>query len=53
MRMLTPDELQELRKEVADLQIPADKIDGIIELLDAIAASFVYQVTCPPLSPSI
>ena len=43
MKALTQQEMEEIRQEAADLGFAADRIDGIIELLDAIAASFVYQ----------
>lgn len=43
MKMLTPEEMQELRNEIADFAISESRKDEIILFLDAIAASFIHQ----------
>src|SRR3546814_7959505 len=43
MKMLSPEEMQELRNEIADFAISESRKDEIIHLLDAIAASFIHQ----------
>lgn len=43
MKMLTPDELLELRKDVAALGLPNDRLDELILLLDAIIISIIDQ----------
>lgn len=43
MKMLSPEEMQELRNEIADFSISKSRKDEIIRFLDAIAASFIHQ----------
>src|SRR3546814_17999366 len=43
MKMLSPEEMQELRNEIADFAISESRKDEIIHFLDAIAASFIHQ----------
>lgn len=43
MQMLRPDEIEELREHIANLQLPVDRLDVLISLLDSIAISFVSQ----------
>lgn len=43
MKMLTPEELLELRQEISGIAIPEDRADELIRLIDAIAISFIDQ----------
>lgn len=43
MKALSPEELQELRKEIASLDIPAERQDDLIRLIDSIVISWVDQ----------
>lgn len=43
MQVLSPEELQELRKDIAALGIADDRKDDLIRFLDAIAISFIDQ----------
>jgi hypothetical protein len=43
MRVLSPDELQELRADIATIGISDERRDELIHLVDAIAISFVDQ----------
>lgn len=43
MKALSPEELQELRKEIAGLDIPVDRQDELIRLIDSIVTSWVDQ----------
>jgi hypothetical protein len=43
MKMLSPEEMQELRNEIADFAISESRKDDIIRFLDAIATSFIHQ----------
>src|SRR3546814_2883004 len=43
MKMLSPEEMQELRNEIADFAISESRKDEIIHFLDSISASFIHQ----------
>src|SRR3546814_14456294 len=43
MKMLFPEEMQELRNEIADFALSESRKDEIIHFLDAISASFIHQ----------
>jgi hypothetical protein len=43
MKPLSPDEMNELRNDIASLNIPADRQDELIRLIDAIVISFIDQ----------
>lgn len=43
MKLLSPEEMQELRTELAEFCISDDRKDELIRFLDAIAASFIHQ----------
>jgi hypothetical protein len=43
MKMLSPEELLELRQEISGIAIPEDRADELIRLIDAIAISFIDQ----------
>lgn len=43
MKPLSPDEMNELRNDIAALNIPADRQDELIRLIDAIVISFIDQ----------
>src|SRR3546814_10651812 len=43
MKMLSPEEMQELRNEIADFAISESRKDEIIHFLDAISASIIHQ----------
>lgn len=41
--MLSPEEMQELRDEIADFAISESRKDEVIRFLDSIAVSFIHQ----------
>lgn len=43
MKALSPEELQELRKDIAGLDIPNERQDELIRLVDSIITSWVDQ----------
>ena len=43
MKMLSPDELHELRKDIAILGLSDDRQDRLIRLIDGIVISFIDQ----------
>ncbi len=43
MKMLSPEEMQELRDEIADFAISESRKDEVIRFLDSIAVSFIHQ----------
>lgn len=43
MKMLSPDELRELRTDIATLGLPDDRLDELIRLLDTIIISIIDQ----------
>lgn len=43
MKMLSPEEIQELRNEIASVAISQDRIDILIHFLDSVAVSFIDQ----------
>lgn len=43
MKMLSPEELLELRQEISGIAISEDRANELIRLLDAIAISFIDQ----------
>lgn len=43
MKALSPEELQELRKDIASLDIPEDRQDDLIRLIDSIVISWIDQ----------
>lgn len=43
MKALSPEELQELRKEIAGLDLPVARQDELIRLIDSIVTSWVDQ----------
>jgi hypothetical protein len=43
MSILSPEEMQELRNEIADLSISDGRKDELIRFLDAVAISFIDQ----------
>lgn len=43
MKALSPEELQELRKEIASLDIPEERQDELILLIDSIVISWIDQ----------
>lgn len=43
MKALSPEELKELRKEIASLDIPEERQDELIRLIDSIVISWIDQ----------